>query len=33
VECGGTEACHIECNGKRSAECAAGTTCTGVCER
>jgi hypothetical protein len=24
-------ACHITCNGARSQDCAAGTTCAGVC--
>lgn len=29
--CGGTAACHTACNGGRNEDCAAGTTCTGVC--
>lgn len=32
VECGGTVACHIDCNGIRSQDCAAGSTCAGVCQ-
>jgi hypothetical protein len=33
VECGGTLPCHISCGGGRTQECAAGTTCEGVCDK
>jgi hypothetical protein len=31
VECGEGAPCHIECNGQRAEDCAAGMTCNGSC--
>jgi hypothetical protein len=31
VVCGGTTACKVNCNGTKMADCAPGTTCSGLC--